>query len=82
VLQALGEASGCCSVDWVLTKNFYDVLYLGTNFEPLNALYFRTEGVYYYFYYTHRKLAPRNQLVWKLVERMGTKGIGVEKFPL
>jgi hypothetical protein len=32
-------------VDWVLTKNFYDALYLGTNFEPLNALYFRTEGV-------------------------------------
>jgi hypothetical protein len=33
------------SVDWVLTKNFYDALYLGTNFELLNALYFKTEGV-------------------------------------
>jgi hypothetical protein len=32
-------------VDWVLIKNFYDALYLGTNFVPLNALYFRTEGV-------------------------------------
>jgi hypothetical protein len=33
-------------VDLVLTKNFYDALYLGTNFEPLNVLYFRMEGVF------------------------------------
>jgi hypothetical protein len=28
-----------------MSKTPYDALYLGTNFEPFNTLYFRTDGV-------------------------------------
>jgi hypothetical protein len=32
----------------LVSKTPYDILYLGTNFEPFNILYFMTEGVSLY----------------------------------